>query len=171
MDVKKVLLVKYGEISLRKGNRSFFEHQLLDAIRNNIKKANHSNIRVVREQGRFLIEDIHGDINADEILPLIKHIFGITGFCRAIKTSARDISDLKPIALEFFRESLKHLSQQPKSFRIETKRSDKKYPLSSNEISAAIGDPIFHSDLNLTVNLHINCCTLRTRQRRSIHSI
>jgi adenylyl- and sulfurtransferase ThiI len=57
MSIKKVLLVKYGEISLRKGNRAHFEHGLLNAIRANLKEINDGNIRVVREQGRFLIEN------------------------------------------------------------------------------------------------------------------
>ena len=149
MEAKKVLLVKYGEIALRKGNRTYFEHQLLDTIRKNIK--NNGNLRVYREQGRFLIEDENGDLNADEILPNIKHIFGITGFCHAVKTTARNIQDLQPIALNFFREvvGLKEIS----SFKVKAKRSDKNYPLTSTEISSAIGDTIFSSNLGLKVDL------------------
>jgi len=168
MTAKKVLLVKYGEISLRKGNRAHFEHQLLDTIRNNLKKANHNNLRVSREQGRFLIESTDGDVKSDEFLPIIMHIFGVTGFCHAIKTTARDIADLQPIALEFFREVLAR-DNSAKSFRVITKRSDKKYPMTSNEISAAIGDTIFHSDLNMQVDLRNPDITLWAEIRNNVY--
>jgi len=168
MDVKKVLLVKYGEISLRKGNRAHFEHQLLDAIRWNLKNINKGNLRVVREQGRFLIEDISSDINADIVLPLIRHIFGITGFCHAIKTSARNINDLQPIALNFFCEYMQK-KQGVQTFKVETKRSDKHYPMTSSEISAAIGESIFHSNLNLKVNLRSPDVTLWTEIRNHVY--
>jgi len=148
VNTKKVLLIKYGEISLRKGNRAHFEHHLMDAIRNNLRGI--ANILVSREQGRFLVENTQGDINAGEILPRIQHIFGLTKFCLAIKTSTTHIDELRPIALEFFRQ---HCGGK-KTFKVNSKRSDKKYPLLSGEISAAIGEEIFMSNLELTVDLH-----------------
>jgi len=169
MDAKKVLLVKYGEISLRKGNRAHFEHQLMDAIRRNLKKINDNHLRVVREQGRFLIENVEGDIDANAILPLIKHIFGISSFCHAIKTSARNISDLQLIALNFFRDFFVQSNQNAKSFRVETKRSDKKYPMTSSEISSAVGESIFHSDLNLSVDLRNPDIVLWTEIRNHVY--
>ena len=151
MITKKVLLIKYGEIALRKGNRAHFEHHLLDAIRHNVKdEISKGNLRVTREQGRFLVENPNGDVNADAILPRIKHIFGLTKFCIAVKTDAINIDELKPIALDFFRE---HCSGN-KTFKVITKRSDKAYPLLSGEVSAAIGEEIFMSDLGLAVDLH-----------------
>jgi len=159
---KKVLLVKYGEIALRKGNRAYFEHQLLDAIRHNVRdEIQAGNIKVLREQGRFLVESPNGDIDIDQILPRIRHIFGLTNFCAAIKTSVTDISELKPVALEFMRDHCK----QSKTFKVETKRSDKKYPLLSGEVSAEIGAEIFDSDLGLAVDLHNPDIILRVELR------
>ncbi|MCL1845392.1 MAG: tRNA sulfurtransferase [Defluviitaleaceae bacterium] len=177
MYTKKVLLVKYGEISLRKGNRKHFEHVLLDAIRANLKPLNNEGLRVSREQGRFLVEDTSGDLDTFAVLPRIRHIFGIAGFCHAIKTTARDIDDLCEIGQKFFAaqinsafERMDGSSAQTESgfegmggsldvspvksgfaaaaaaaavsFKVETKRSDKNYPLTSTEISAAIGEKI-----------------------------
>jgi len=155
MEAKKVLLVKYGEISLRKGNRAHFEHQLLDAIRKSIKDIHSGNLRVFREQGRFLIEDMNGDIDAKAILPHIRHIFGVTGFCHAVKTTSRDIEDLRPIALEFFKEAFHAQSKSRKisSFKVLTKRSDKKYPMQSGDVSAAIGEIIWEAGFGLDVDL------------------
>ncbi|MCL2286317.1 MAG: tRNA 4-thiouridine(8) synthase ThiI [Firmicutes bacterium] len=166
MITKKVLLVKYGEIALRKGNRAHFEHHLLDAIRHNVREElTGVKLRVTREQGRFLIENPGGDIDTNDILPRIKHIFGLTKFCLAIKTDATHINDLRPIALDFFRE---HCSGS-KTFKVETKRSDKNYPLLSGEISAAIGEEIFISDLGLTVDLHHPDITLWVELRNNTY--
>jgi len=164
--MKKVLLVKYGEIALRKGNRKHFEHHLLDAIRHNvIDEISQGNLQVTREQGRFLVENPNGDIDADVILPRIKHIFGLTKFCLAIKTDATHIDELKPIALNFFRE---HCSNK-KTFKVISKRSDKNYPLLSGEISAAIGEEIFMSNLGLSVDLHNPEITLWVELRNSTY--
>ncbi|MCL2387817.1 MAG: tRNA 4-thiouridine(8) synthase ThiI [Defluviitaleaceae bacterium] len=152
MDIKKVLLVKYGEISLRKGNRAHFEHQLLDAIRFNLKEVNDGSLRVSREQGRFLIENTSGDLDFDLVLPRIRHIFGIAGFCYAVKTKARDISQLRHIGREFFGEYIK--GKAVESFKLETKRSDKNYPMSSTEISSQIGEEIWEAGFGLRVDLH-----------------
>lgn len=147
---KKVLLVKYGEISLRKGNRTHFEHGLLDTIRKHIKGLHDGSIRVLREQGRFLIEDIRGDLDTDVILPHIRYIFGLTGFCNAIKTEARNIEDLCKIGQQFFTTHFKG----SKTFKVVTKRSDKNYPMTSMEISQAIGESIFNSGLGIQVDLY-----------------
>ena len=154
---KKVLLVKYGEIALRKGNRAYFEHRLLDAIRHSVRdEISSGSLQVLREQGRFLIENPNGDVDTDQILPRIKHIFGLTNFCPAIKTTATIIDELKPIALDFMRSH----SAGKKTFKVETKRSDKNYPLLSGEVSAEIGGEIFDSDLGLAVDLHTPDITL-----------
>jgi len=147
MTAKKVLLVKYGEIALRKGNRAHFEHRLLDAIRHNLRS---TSLVVTREQGRFLIESPDGDIDIDATLSKIRHIFGLTGFCPAAKTTATHMDDIRSLALEFFRS---HCAGK-KTFKVETKRSDKNYPLLSGQVSAEIGGDIFESNLGLAVDVH-----------------
>jgi len=153
MNTKKVLLVKYGEISLRKGNRAHFEHELLNAIRKNIHEVNRDGqIKVSREQGRFLIENKNGDIDEKIIMPRIRYIFGLTGFCQALKTDARDIADICKVGEVFFADYLKQQSGCV-TFKIETKRSDKNYPITSTQVSAAIGEYILEMGHQLNVDL------------------
>jgi len=161
---KKVLLVKYGEIALRKGNRKHFEYKMLNIIRNNIKDS--GEIHVVREQGRFMIEDVNGDLDIKKILPQIKNIFGLTSFCLAIKTTERDIEVLRKIGLEFFKENMPKNAQ---SFKVETKRSDKQYPITSNEVSASIGEAIFDSSIDIKVNLQKPDITLWVEIRNYVY--
>ena len=162
MTAKKVLLVKYGEIALRKGNRAFFEHKLLDAIRHNLRD---TNLSVTREQGRFLVENPDGDIDSDAVIPRIRHIFGLTNFCPAAKTEATHIDDIRRLALAFFRE---HCPGHA-TFKVETKRSDKNYPLQSGQISAEIGGDIFESDLGLAVDVQNPDITLRVELRNNTY--
>ena len=146
---KIVLLVKYGEISLRKGNRTFYEHQIMNTIRNNLRGLE-GNLRVLREQGRFLIENYDGDINAAAVLERVKHIPGITGFAVCVKTSQRNMDDMCKIALEFFSDS----AAGAQSFKVNTKRSDKRFPINSRDISAQIGEYILTNTPGIRVDLH-----------------
>ncbi|MCL2360300.1 MAG: tRNA 4-thiouridine(8) synthase ThiI [Defluviitaleaceae bacterium] len=146
--IKKVLLVKYGEVSLRKGNRTHYEQQIMSTIREKLKDM--ASIRVSREQGRFLIENTQGDLDVQVAYKKIKYIFGIAGFCACIKTSAREINDLQRIALDFFRDAV----TGAKSFKVITKRSDKTYPLQSQEISAQIGEYILDATPTIKVDVH-----------------
>ena len=160
--MKTVLLIKYGEIALRKGNRAHFEHHLLDAIRHNLKG---EDLAVTREQGRFLVENPHGDVNISAILPKVQHIFGLTTFCIAAKTNETDIATLQALALQFFRPH----AQGKNTFKVNTKRSVKSYPLLSGEISREIGGTIFQSDLGLQVDLYNPDITLWVEMRNSTY--
>jgi thiamine biosynthesis protein ThiI len=161
--MKTVLLVKYGELSLRKGNRAHFEHALLDTIRWNLREFD--GVRVLREQGRFLVEHVDGDLDSAAILPRIRNIFGIAGFCHAVKTSSRDINELREIGQRFFATQF----GSAKTFRVETKRSAKNYPMTSTQISAAIGEGIFNANLGLAVDLHSPEITLWVEIRNDVY--
>jgi thiamine biosynthesis protein ThiI len=148
LPTKRILLVKYGEVALRQGNRAFYEKQIMDDIRRRIKDLHGGNIRVYREQGRFLIEDVDGDLDTDMILPRIRTIFGAIAFCDGIKTTERTMEPLLEIALEFFKGRM-----GGESFKVHTKRADKRFPLTSNETSAAIGEYLLDKIPGLRVDL------------------
>jgi len=163
-DTKTVLLVKYGEISLRKGNRAFYERQIMDTIRRKLSGLSRD-IRVRREQGRFLIEDMSGDLDVTAALGRIKYIFGITGFCTCVKTSTRCINDMCTIALNFFLES----AGKPRTFKVVTKRSDKSFPLMSRDVSAIIGEKILDGMPTIKVDVHNPETTLWVEIRNNVY--
>ena len=161
-DSKTVILVKYGEISLRKGNRAFYEHQIMNTIRRSLRGLE-GNLRVIREQGRFLIEDADSDINAEAVLSRIQHILGITGFSTCVKTSSREMADLCRIALGFFENT------SAKTFKVAAKRSDKRFPIKSNDVSAQLGEYIWNAKPDLQVDLHNPEVILRVEIRNYIY--
>ena len=163
MQTKTVLLVKYGEISLRKGNRAIYEHQIMDTIRSRLHDI--KNIRVKREQGRFLIEDIDTDLDIKAVLKRTRHIFGITGFCPCLMTSSRNIDELCAVAVHFFSD----VAAGSPSFKVVTKRSDKSFPLMSGQVSAIIGEKILNATPNTRVDVHTPATTLWVEIRNQVY--
>ena len=146
---ERVLLVKYGEIAMRGNNRQLFVKRLVEAIRKNIDSD--GSFYVVREQGRLIIESRGTEINFDTMIPKVNRIFGILGVCPGIKVTDQSIDNLKVTALKFLKE---HIKTGAKTFKVVTKRSDKRYPLTSNDVSAEVGGYIFDNFEGLTVDIH-----------------
>jgi thiamine biosynthesis protein ThiI len=164
--VKKVLLIKYGEISLRKGNRAIYERQLMDTIRNRLgAEGRDGTYHVIREQGRIMVEDMRGDIDEAKLLPKLTTVFGLIEICIGMKIPTCGMEELQKLAGAYF------LSQPRKgeSFKVATKRSEKKYPVPSNEISALVGGYILEQAPNLTVDLHKPANVLRIEIRNHIY--
>ncbi|MCL2204247.1 MAG: tRNA 4-thiouridine(8) synthase ThiI [Defluviitaleaceae bacterium] len=161
---KHIMLVKYGEVALRQGNRGFYEKQIMDDIRRRIKDLHSGNIKVIREQGRFLIEDVTGDLDSEAILPRVKNIFGAIAFCDGIKTTEREMKPLCETALAFFRARIRG-----KSFKVVTKRADKRFPLTSNEISAVIGEHLLAGLPGTQVDLHNPDTIFRVEIRNHVY--
>ncbi len=146
---ERVLLVKYGEIAMRGNNRQLFVKRLVEAIRKNIDSD--GSFYVVREQGRLIIESRGTEINFETMIPKVNRIFGILGVCPGIKVTEQGIDNLKISALKFLKE---HIKAGAKTFKVVTKRSDKRYPLTSNEVSAEVGGYILDNFEGLTVDIH-----------------
>ena len=149
MTEENVLIVKYGEITIRKNNRKFFVEKLLRTIRKNLDPI--GDYYVVKEQGRLIVEDRGGEIDFDKVIPKIICIMGIIGVSPGVRTKDQSLDNLKKVCAE-------HVAmigaENYKTFKIETKRSNKNYPLVSREVSAAVGEHILEKFTNLTVDVH-----------------
>ncbi len=147
--MKKVLLIKYGEIALRGKNRALFEKRLIENIRKNLSEFD-DNYYVIREQGRFILEDLDKDINFEKVLPKVIPVLGIIGVCPAIRFKDNDIETLKKFAEDQVRQKF---TDKPYTFKVATKRADKRYPLPSNEVSGLVGEYLLNTFDNLTVDV------------------
>ncbi len=147
--MKKVLLIKYGEIALRGKNRALFEKRLIENIRKNLSEFD-DNYYVIREQGRFILEDLDKDLNFEKVLPKVIPVLGIIGVCPAIKFKDNDLETLKKFAEE---EVRKNYTDKPYTFKVATKRADKRYPMQSNEVSGFVGEHLLNTFDNLTVDV------------------
>lgn len=158
--MQNVLLAKYGEIALRGKNRHLIENKLLKTICKNLEKV--GNYSVTKEQGRILIENKEDNFDYDKVIPLVVNILGITAVCPAIKLNNSNIENIREKALFHMKQQW---SDKPYTFKVETKRSDKQYPMSSREISTDIGGYIFDNMENISVDVRNPNITLMVEIR------
>ncbi len=162
--MQNVLLAKYGEIALRGKNRHLIENALLKTISKNLEKI--GNYYVSKEQGRILIENKDNNFEYDKVIPLVVNILGITAVCPAIKLDDSNIENIRKNALLHIKE---HWSDKDYTFKVETKRSDKNYPMDSREISSDVGGYILDNTDNLTVNVREPDITLMVEIRNYVY--
>lgn len=148
--MKQVVLIHYHEIALKRKNRGFFEKKLQDNIRETLSGLVEPKA-VKREYGRFVIQlDRENTRNRTrkyaKISEGLKQVFGIAYFAFALQTEP-SIEALKKASKDLLKKE--HFT----SFRVKTRRSDKKFPLSSQEINEKMGKFIkekFKKEVNLT---------------------
>ena len=144
-----VLIVKYGEIAVRGNNRKFFIERLLRTIRKNLDDI--GDFYVVKEQGWLIVEDRGGELDFDKVIPRILCIMGIIGVSPGVRVRNQELDNLKKVCAEHIRSIG---ADKYKTFKIETKRSNKSYPLESREVSAAVGEYILDEFPDFTVDVH-----------------
>ena len=138
----RVILIKYGELTTKKGNRNFF----VNTLYNNIKhKLSNFDVKINKDISRMYIE--FKDSELDSIKNVIDHIFGIHMYHIAyiVDTNIDSILD-KVLAV------MKDLSF--KTFKIETKRSDPNFEVHSQEMNHMLGSLILKNISNIKVDVH-----------------
>jgi thiamine biosynthesis protein ThiI len=131
-------VVHYAEIGLKRGNRDFFEMALVKNIRRRITE------KVRRTHGRLLIS-LSPESDIELIASALFKTFGIANFAFALRTKL-DITEMIGASLELARVS------DAGSFRIATRRSNKKFPLTSTDVNQKAGAAVV-SELGKRVNL------------------
>lgn len=134
--MKKILLIKYGEIMLKGQNRSYFESQLIRNIRNNINDLCEYNLR--KTHGRIYIEIINSSKTHRDIALVISKVFGIIAVSFANELDS-DFSLIKEKSIILAKEAK---NKGYKTFKIATKRADKTFRPNSMEVSKIIGSEI-----------------------------
>ena len=127
--MEKLVLVHYGEIGLKRKNRSYFEKKLAQNIKLSLKDMGCTQVR--RIYGRLLVM-LHPDADVPAIQERLGKVMGIAHFELALAT-AQDMNAIQAAALELVKD------HQFKTLKVETKRANKRFPLTSPEISAAVG--------------------------------
>lgn len=124
--MKKVVIIRYAEMYLKGKNRGFFERLFAENIERSLKGFQHE---LHRYSGRYLVENFDEDC-ADDILERLKKVFGIHSMSLAYETDTD---------LDSMFEAAKLVCGKGETFKVETHRADKSYPLTSVEVSREIG--------------------------------
>jgi thiamine biosynthesis protein ThiI len=127
--MEKVYLVHYGEIGLKGKNRSFFENQLVRNIRLALNDRGYAEVK--RMYGRLLIT-LQPGADFPAIQERLSKTMGVVHFEAAFRIE-QDIEAIKAAAVECLRD------KQFSTLKVETKRSNKRFPLTSPEVNAEVG--------------------------------
>ena len=144
--MKETLLAKYGEIALKGLNRNMFENSLLKTIRRRVHDA--GDFKVYAAQSTVYIEAKNDEADIDEAEVQLSRIFGLSAICRAMVVE-KDIDAICAGAAEYVKKEL----QNARTFKVTTKRSDKKFPLTSMEISRLVGGYLLSKYHNVKVTM------------------
>jgi thiamine biosynthesis protein ThiI len=123
------VLIRYHEIALKKGNRAYFTELLKRNILSAVKDLGAKEIRSL--PARLLLA-FKKDVDQETVIRRISSVFGVANFS-LVETTARDIEALRARILEALNGT------RFESFRIETQRGDKTFPLNSPEINRRLG--------------------------------
>lgn len=156
--MQEVILVKLGEIVLKGLNRRTFEDRLLKNIRRRIARA--GNFEVYSMQSTIYIEPKDEDADIDEAEERISKIFGVIGYARAC-VCEKDMDAITKMAPEYLNDTLAGF----KTFKVESKRADKKFPLGSMEISREVGAALLRANPHISVDVHSPEITVRVEIR------
>lgn len=145
--MEKVILVRYAEIHLKGLNRPFFEKLLVDRIKQALNPV-HAN--VVREQGRIFVYGIP-EASIPECTDRLCRVFGIHSISIA-SCVEKDWEAIRAAAIE---ETRPHAEQASSlTFKCFARRSDKRFPMTSEELCRELGHEILEAYPNLSVDVH-----------------
>lgn len=141
--MKRVILIKYGELTTKKNNRNFF----IKILENNINsKLFNFNYNIKRDYFRMFIYTEKENI--ETFVNILSKIFGIYEIIIAYELDDLSFENIQKKALEIIKEN------EFKTFKVITNRSDKSYPIKSMDISAKVGGYILKNKTDIKVDVH-----------------
>ena len=152
--MQKVIIIKYAELFLKGKNKGYFEQAFFVNIERALKGFKHT---LRRPSGRYIVADFD-ESQEENILNALKKVFGAHTIAAGYETSSE---------LEDIFGAAKLLAPENGTFKVESHRGDKKYPLNSIEISREIGGKILAYNPNLTVDVHTPESVIRVDVREN----
>ncbi|MDE5985064.1 MAG: tRNA 4-thiouridine(8) synthase ThiI [Eubacterium sp.] len=145
--MKEIILIKNGELTLKGLNRNSFEDIL---IKNMKKRLNDlGKFEFSKSQSTIMVDPVDEGIDLDDAADRLSKVFGIAALSRAC-VCEKDFESIKATAAEYLEEQL----EDAKTFKVNAKRSDKKFPMKSPEICRELGGHILSKFHNLSVDVH-----------------
>lgn len=142
-----IILLKYGEISLKGLNRPMFEKQLLANVAKALAPLGKFSIR--KSQSTVYVEPLGDDIDMQAATERLSKVFGIVNICPAAKCQ-KTIEDIERTTLE----CLSQIDLNGKTFKVEAKREDKQFPMNSPQLCRHMGAVILKNTEGLSVDVH-----------------
>ena len=145
--ISEVILCKYGEIVLKGANRQNFESTLVKELRR--RASPYGVFKIYFKQSTLYVEPQDDDCDMDCMYEAARRVFGIVGVNRAA-VCEKNMESIIETAKAYLPEKL----SGKRTFKVDAKRSDKKFPLGSPEISREIGGVILSLVRGIKVDVH-----------------
>lgn len=145
MQQPELILLRFGELTLKGKNRTRFEDMVISHIRHLIK--DYPQVRIVKTYGRIYLR-LH-DAPYEPIALQLKKVFGLRSFSPVV-TAQLDIEDIQRTALACFRA----LPQAPRTFKVSARRSFKAFPYNSPQIAQHVSGYILSHTPELKADMH-----------------
>ena len=152
--MKKIILIKYGELTTKKANRNLFINTLYNNIREVLKDFD---IKIIKNRVRMFIE-VNNDNDFNDIVDKLGKVFGIHSIVIAYEVD-NNIDSIKNNILEIIKD-IKFTT-----FKVDTKRSNKSFKYTSMEFNNVIGGLLLGNIDNIKVDVHNPDYTLKIEIR------
>ena len=143
----EIILCKLGEVVLKGLNRHSFETKLMSNIRRRTQKF--GKFKIYSRQSTIYVEPVGADCDLAGAYAACKQVFGLIAITKAVPCEKS-----KEAILETAKAYLGGELQKAKSFKVETKRADKSFPMGSIEISQWVGGMLHDAFPHLKVDVH-----------------
>ena len=142
-----IILLKLGEIVLKGLNRKAFERKLLNNISYRLKPI--GNFKISCLQSTVYVEPQDDSCDMEEAFEACSKIFGIISMTRA-SACEKDKDAIAQLAIRCLKEEM----ESAKSFKVESKRSDKSFPMTSIQLSQSVGGELQEAYPDISVDVH-----------------
>ncbi len=156
--MKKVLLLRYGELFLKGKNKNYFENKLISNIKESLEGLDYT---FVKTQNRYYIEDYDEDIQ-DELISRLTKVFGLHSL--SIATKIKSEYELMGQVVQ------EYTPTEPTTFRVSVNRADKSLDKNSMQIAQMLGGYCLSKNPKLKVDLSHPKCEIKVDIREQGYS-
>ncbi len=162
--VYQSFLIKYAEIGTKGKNRFLFEDALVSRICHALRAVD-GKFNVTREHGRIYVDALE-DYDFEDTVEALKKVFGIAWICPMVQTEEKDFERLTKEILAYLDQVYpdKHMT-----FKVDSRRADKSYPRTSEEINRDLGEAVLEAFPEMKVDVHHPDMVLRVEIRAMVN--
>ena len=156
--------IKYAEIGVRGKNKYLFEEALAQQVKYALKRCE-GEFKVTRTEGRIYVHAL-SDFDYEETVDNLKTVFGISGICPVIHVADEGFEKLSKVVVSYMDETYPDKNM---TFKVQTRRARKNYPMDSMEINMALGEAILNAFPEIRVDVHKPDVMLHVEIREKIY--
>ena len=157
-------LIKYAEIGTKGKNRFLFEDALIKQIKHALRPVEGKFI-ISKESGRIYM-DAQGEYDYDEVIAALKRVFGIAWICPMFQIEKTDYEEIKKEVASYVDQVYEDKNF---TFKVDAKRVDKKYPVSSEQMNRDLGEVILDTFPETKVDVHHPDVLLKVEVRKLVN--